>query len=408
MTRKPFAVSNGRPASKFAEASTSPKPKIVLLNGKPCGGGFISDDKECKSGVGSSVSDDDNRAIVGSPAYRKFMEEGDAKGYNAKELVKYRSAESGDYHAERAEKAKDDGEKIRRHGEAAAHYEQAAKDDPTNASIYREKADKHWKEHKRLDSLHNHKSVANAGNSEGAHKGWLTRKGGMREDHNYVDEAGVPKTKLTIQAQQDGQKDIEVHLPTATLDAIKSGKWEANKDWSKHAGSENFHVVHGYNPVGDYRQKYAKGSESDKHNSNVGRDIGRANSYYMRARDYDKSELPHKVLTAKAEEALAAVHGEHHPKRKAAEAAHAAMQPVGNRAYHSLLNSFKAGAILNYVSRDADVDDLDDDEVIELAGEYAASGDTMPDDLLERLEEIMSNREQGTEAIANRNVTRFK
>jgi len=322
MTRKPFAVSNGRPASKFAAASTSPKPKIVLLNKSAP---VVANSKPAEPETVKASCGDELAAKLG---------------------------------LENAEKPAE--------------------------------------------------PIANAGNAEGARKGWLTRKGGMREDHHYVDEAGQAKTKLTIQGQQDGQKDIELHLPTATVDAIKSGKWEENKDWSKHAGSENFHTIHGYTPTAEHRAKYPKGSEADKHNAEIGQAVARANAYYVRSRDYDKNEHPHKILKAKAEELLARVHGEMHGKRKAAQAAHDASAPVANRGYHALLNSFRAGALLNYVSRDADVDDLDDEEVIELAGRYAAEGDTMPDDLVERLEEIMSNREQGTEAVANRNITRFK
>jgi len=228
--------------------------------------------------------------------------------------------------------------------------------------------------------------VENAGNSEGAHEGWLTRRGGVRAGDTFDHESGSGKhVKLTIQGQLDGQKNIELDLPKDVHTAIAAGSWKPNADFEKNSRGEDFHTIHGYEPVtkpGGIREKYGKGSEPDKANGLIGQNVSRAKAYYARARDFGDGTEAQNALKAKAESILKEIHSKYHPALVKAKAAHASS--LGNRAYGALLNSFRGGLLKNYQH--------DVQEMLDEVADYASNGETLPDDLREQYEEWMDEQ----------------
>lgn len=228
--------------------------------------------------------------------------------------------------------------------------------------------------------------VGNAGNSEGAHEGWLTRRGGVRAGDTFDHESGSGKhVKLTIQGQLDGQKNIELDLPKDVHTAIAAGSWKPNADFEKNSRGEDFHTIHGYEPVtkpGGIREKYGKGSEPDKANGLIGQNVSRAKAYYARARDFGDGTEAQNSLKAKAESILKEIHSKYHPALVKAKAAHASS--LGNRAYGVLLNSFRGGLLKNYQQ--------DFQEMLDEVADYASNGETLPDDLREQYEEWMDEQ----------------
>lgn len=228
--------------------------------------------------------------------------------------------------------------------------------------------------------------VGNAGNSEGAREGWLTRRGGVRAGDTFDHESGSGKhVKLTIQGQLDGQKNIELDLPKDVHTAIAAGSWKPNADFEKNSRGEDFHTIHGYEPVtkpGGIREKYGKGSEPDKANGLIGQNVSRAKAYYARARDFGDGTEAQNALKAKAESILKEIHSKYHPALVKAKAAHASS--LGNRAYGVLLNSFRGGLLKNYQN--------DVQEMLDEVADYASNGETLPDDLREQYEEWMDEQ----------------
>lgn len=215
--------------------------------------------------------------------------------------------------------------------------------------------------------------VANAGTSEGAAKGWLTRRGGIRVAEEFDHEDGRKHVKLTIQGQEDGQKNVELNLPKETHAAIVAGQWKPDKDMEKHSKGEDFHTIHGYESVAGLRQKYGKGSEVDKINGIIGGQIARAKAYYSRARDFADGSEAQLALKAKAESILKEVNDKHRTALNEAKQRHAAA-PVANRDYLRLLNSFRSGTLVNYSS--------EVQEMLDEVAEYAERGEALPWDLM--------------------------
>lgn len=432
------------------------------------------------NGIGTS-DDDNDRTIDGSPAHRKFMEEGDAKGFNAKELKKYRPADSARYELGQADKAEKLGkmdEAKERRARAEKHFNEAALSDPTNADVYKQQARgetpramappaqktaadldaeaaarvrtpgfgkmiarrraaapawhaKHENSAPPTDAVANGTSdalpngefklfenghgataekkcdckegescdkcksdkkewtppwkkdgVENAGNSEGAKKGWLTRNGGIRADEHFQKDDGSHHVKLTVQGSGDDQKDVQLELPKGTHDAVMAGTFKPSAELEKHSKGEDFHVIHGYEPVERLRAQYGKGSEADKYNGLIGGALGRAKAYYSRSREYpDGSQASH-ALKARAEQLLSDIHSKHVPAREAAKKMGAAAG-VANSRYMRAVNRIRTGVILNYSSSVRDM--LDEVE------EYSESGEALPDDLREQYEEWLED-----------------
>lgn len=228
-------------------------------------------------------------------------------------------------------------------------------------------------------------AIPNAGNSEGAHAGWLTRRGGVRVDEEFNHEDGSGKhVKLTIQGQNDGQKNIELNLPKDVHAAIAAGAWKPNVELEKHSKGEDFHTIHGYESVTGLRAKYGKGSEADKQNGIIGGQIARAKAYYARARDFGEGTEAQNTLKAKAESIIKEIHDKHHPALAAAKLAHGS-GPVVNRGYGALLNSFRGGLLKNY--------SFDTQEMLDEVMMYAENGEALPDDLREQYEEWLDEQD---------------
>lgn len=227
--------------------------------------------------------------------------------------------------------------------------------------------------------------LSNAGTSEGAREGWLTRRGGVRADEEFDHEDGSGRhVKLTIQGQNEGQKNIELNLPKEVHAAIAAGKWQPNAELERHSKGEDFHTIHGYESVAGLRAKYGKGSEPDKINGIIGGQIARAKAYYARARDFGEGTEAQNTLKAKAESIIKEIHDKHHPALAAAKLAHGS-GPVVNRGYGALLNSFRGGLLKNY--------SFDTQAMLDEVMMYAENGEALPDDLREQYEEWLDEQD---------------
>lgn len=442
MTKKPFRVLNGRTAhGEPPQRNLNTGELAAIRNGKPCGDSFIPDDHECRGegaaaerGTAAPSGRDALGRIIVKPSdlpkevvsmlrsagatHVKTTVSKNSNGDDVfehriktggkpipKEAVLKKSPQGSEHHQDNTGFRHEvrDGRTIHKliASTPLAKYSNSLLADEGFAAIVSAEsaepvsnstqADDEKKEPETIKASCGDElaeklkkaTVSNAGNSEGAVKGWLTRRGGVRADQEYDDENGVKHVKLTIQGREDGQKNVEVNLPKEVHAAIAAGKWTPDADLEKHSKGEDFHTIHGYEPVGALREKYGKGGEVDQINGKIGGQIGRAKAYFSRARDFADGSEAANVLRAKAESVIREIHDKLHPALATAKAKHTS-GAVGNR-YHALLNSFRQGALLNYGS---DVEDM-----LEEVAEYAERGEALPWDLLAEYEEWLEENE---------------